>query len=55
MKVGQTIAIIETDGDAPAAAPTTSSADKEPASAQDAENRVTGVREAVVSRDFSSS
>ncbi|MGO1585084.1 dihydrolipoamide acetyltransferase family protein [Mesonia sp.] len=55
VKVGQTIAIIETDGDAPAAAPTTSSADKEPASAQDAENRVTEAREAVVSQDFSSS
>ncbi|MDQ7916825.1 dihydrolipoamide acetyltransferase family protein [Mesonia sp. MT50] len=55
VKVGQTIAIIETDGDAPAAAPTTSSEDKEPASIQDAENRVTQAREAVVSQGFSSS
>jgi len=57
VKVGQTIAIIETDGDDDddAAAPTTSSEDKEPANAQDAENRVTKAREAVVSQDFSSS
>ncbi|MDT0293923.1 dihydrolipoamide acetyltransferase family protein [Mesonia ostreae] len=57
VKVGQTIAIIETDGDAPAAAPTTSSEDKEqePASAQDAQNRVTEAREAVVSQNYSTS
>jgi len=55
VKVGQTIAIIETDGDAPAAAPATVNEDKETASAQDAQNRVTQAREAVVSQDFSSS
>lgn len=57
VKVGQTIAIIETDGDNDddAGAQTTSSEDKEPANAQDAENRVTEAREAVVSQDFSSS
>lgn len=54
VKVGQTIAIIETDGDAPAPAPS-SSEDKEEVNTQQAEDMVNQAREAVVSQDFSSS
>ncbi|PZW39135.1 2-oxoglutarate dehydrogenase E2 component (dihydrolipoamide succinyltransferase) [Mesonia algae] len=54
VKVGQTIAIIETDGDAPAPAPS-SNENKEEANTQQAEDMVNQAREAVVSQDFSSS
>lgn len=54
VKVGQTIAIIETDGDAPAPAPS-SSEDKEEVNTQQAEDMVNQAREAVVSQGFSSS
>jgi len=54
VKVGQTIAIIETDGDAPAPAPS-SNENKEDANTQQAEDMVNQAREAVVSQDFSSS
>jgi len=54
VKVGQTIAIIETDGDAPAPAPS-SNENKEEVHTQQAEDMVNQAREAVVSQDFSSS
>jgi len=54
VKVGQTIAIIETDGDAPAPAPS-SNEDKEEVNTQQAEDMVNQARKAVVSQDFSSS
>ena len=54
VKVGQTIAIIETDGDAPAPTPS-SNENKEEANTQQAEDMVNQAREAVVSQDFSSS
>jgi len=54
VKVGQTIAIIETEGDAPAPAPS-SNEDKEEVNTQQAEDMVNQAREAVVSQDFSSS